>query len=222
MHFSAFSNTFVFLHNFMGKFLVFPRPLQRLTVHLLYVNLFKSSQEMHSSFEKCVPNSTFCTATFSLAPSSIPAKQLDGNYGVFHAIHTWTVSTQGLFTRAAVSKQRPAPCDTCASRQRISFVETAGLPPRWWICIHRRSPPETADRYNFISGNAERPRLCLAKRCSFRFSWASPLFAHHFFGTEFSPTLEFFSPAMTDARQFPIPVVGAQPTGSSDSGSDGW
>ena len=54
------------------------------------------------------------------------------------------------------------------------------------------------------------------------FSWAFPLFAHHFFGTEFSPTLEFFSPAMTDARQFPIPAVGAQPTGSSDSGSDGW
>lgn len=97
-----------------------------------------------------------------------------------------------------------------------------GAPPRWWICIHRRSPPETADRYNFISGNAERPRLCLSKRCSFRFSWASPLFAHHFFGTEFSPTLEFFSPAMTDARQFPIPAVGAQPTGSSDSGSGGW
>ena len=65
-------------------------------------------------------------------------------------------------------------------------------------------------------------RLCLAKRCSFRFSWASPLFAHHFFGTEFSPPLEFFSPAMTDARQFPIPVVGAQPTDPSDSGSDGW
>lgn len=174
MHFSAFSNTFVFLHNFMGRFLVFPRPLQRLTVHLLYVNLFKSSQEMHSSFEKCVPNSTFCTATFSPAPSSIPAKQLDGNYGVFHAVHTRTVSTQGLFTRAAVSKQRPAPRNTCASRQRISFVETAGLPPRWWICIHRRSPPETADRYNFISGNAERPRLCLAKRCSFRFFLGFP------------------------------------------------
>ena len=222
MHFSAFSNTFVFLHNFMGKFLVFPRPLQRLTVHLLYVNLFESSQEMHSSFEKCVPNSIFCTATFSPALSSISAKQLDGNYGVHHAVHTWTVSTQGLFTRAAVSKQRPAPRDICASRQRISFVETAGRPAP---LVDLHTPPFPSGNggpIQLISGNAERPRLCLAKRCSFRFSWASPLFAHHFFGTEFSPTLEFFSPALTDARQFPIPVVGAQPTNSSDSGSDGW
>ena len=222
MHFSAFSNTFVFLHNFMGIFLVFPRPLQRLTVHLLYVNLFESSQEMHSSFRKCVPNSIFCTVTFSPAPSSIPAKQLDGNYGVFHAARTWTASTQGLFTRAAVSKQRPAPRDTCASRQRISFVETAGRPAPLVDLHIPPFPSGNGGPIQLISGNAERPRLCLAKRCSFRFSWASPLFAHHFFGTEFSPTLEFFSPAMTDARQFPIPVVGAQPTDPSDSGSGGW
>ena len=154
MHFSAFSNTFVFLHNFMGKFLVFPRPLQRLTVHLLYVNLFESSQEMHSSFEKCVPNSIFCTVTFSPAPSSIPAKQLDGNYGVFHAVHTRTVSTQGLFTRAAVSKQRPAPRDTCALRQRISFVETAGLPAP---LVDLHTPP-------FPSGNGGPIQFYIRKR----------------------------------------------------------
>lgn len=154
MHFSAFSNTFVFLHNFMGKFLVFPRPLQRLTVHLLYVNLFESSQEMHSSFEKCVPNSIFCTVTFSPAPSSIPAKQLDGNYGVFHAVHTRTVSTQGLFTRAAVSKQRPAPRDTCALRQRISFVETAGRPAP---LVDLHTPP-------FPSGNGGPIQFYIRKR----------------------------------------------------------
>ena len=148
MHFSAFSNTFVFLHNFMRIFLVFPRPLQRLTVHLLYVNLFKSSQEMHSSFRKCVPNSTFCTAIFSPAPSSIPAKQLDGNYGVFHAVPIRTVSTQGLFTRAAVSKQRPAPAIPVLRGSGFHSSKLPGAPPRWWICIHRRSPPETADRYN--------------------------------------------------------------------------
>lgn len=174
MHFSAFSNTFVFLHNFMGKFLVFPRPLQRLTVHLLYVNLFKSSQEMHSSFEKCVPNSTFCTEPFSPAPSSIPAKQLDGNYGVFHAVPIRTVSTQGLFTHAAVSKQRPAPRDTCASRQRISFVETAGRPAPL-VDLHMPPfPSGNGGPIQLISGNAERPRLCLAKRCSFRFFLGFP------------------------------------------------
>lgn len=117
---------------------------------------------------------------------------------------------------------KTAPRDTCASRQRISFVETAGRPAPLVDLHIPPFPSGNGGPIQLISGNAERPRLCLAKRCSFRFSWASPLFAHHFFGTEFSPTLEFFSPALTDARQFPIPVVGAQPTGSSDSGSGGW
>ena len=157
MHFSAFSNTFVFLHNFMGIFLVFPRPLQRLTVHLLYVNLFESSQEMHSSFEKCVPNSIFCTVTFSPAPSSIPAKQLDGNYGVFHAARTWTVSTQGLFTHAAVSKQRPAPpqylCFAAAD-----FIRRNCRAPAPLVDLHTPPfPSGNGGPIQLISGNAERP-----------------------------------------------------------------